>query len=98
MTINLIYMVRNAPRNLELPMIVVLALGAWMLVVALVACLGLLARRGDLAQLASAESVGGESTVWDSFERGEIIARANVRASVAAESGSSLRHGDGVAA
>jgi hypothetical protein len=98
MTINLIYMVRNAHRDPELPMTVLLAVGAWMVVVVLVAGLCAAAQRGDHVQYASAESLRTEPTVWESFEHAEIIARANARTGDAVESGSSLLHGDGVAA
>jgi hypothetical protein len=97
-TINLIYMVRNAGRNPELPMTVLLAVGVWMMVVALVAGLCAAARRGDLAQAESTESPHTGPTVWESFERAEIHARANTRTGSTVESGSSLLRGDGVAA
>ena len=79
-------------------MIVLLAVAAWMVVVALVAGLCAAARRGDLVQSASAESLRTEPTVWESFEHAEILARANARTGGTVESGSSLLHGDGVAA
>jgi uncharacterized Zn-binding protein involved in type VI secretion len=79
-------------------MTILLAVGAWVLVVAVVAGLCAAARLGDLVLPASAEPLRTGPTVWESFERAEIVARANARTGDAVESGSSLLHGDGVAA
>jgi hypothetical protein len=98
MLINLICSVRNGHLKPELPMIVVFAVATWILVVSLVAGLCAASRAGDLAQLGSARAPRGEGSVWESFEHLEISAHATGRQGRSAESGASLRHGNGIAA
>jgi hypothetical protein len=98
MLINLICSVRNADLKSEPPMIVVFAVTAWILVVSLVAGLCAASRAGDLAQLGSVRAPRGEGSVWEPFEHLEISAHATGRQARSAESGATLRHGNGIAA